>query len=285
MSNESTASSTTAPTTQPGPDLLAERTLAGVFVHLLGVATSFVLPGIVYLVSDHEFTRANARNAFNWQVSYAALTAAAFGGLGLLVLADSAVPGGLPDEVGLGLFFVFGTGFYTLGIVFLLNLVFSLVATAKAIFGDAWSYPVAPDVVSRARSATDGGPRWWLVIAAYVLVAPVVFAHLAWLALGNDVVFWPFFALLVATVIGAPFTAAALIRDARRLHASQASWRPSWPGYVGIPVGVAVLVYLPRTYVAPSANPGGDAAYAFMAALWLASVAYLAQRYRNVGAS
>lgn len=41
------------------------------------------------------------------------------------------------------------------------------------------------------------------------------------------------------------------------------------------------LVYTVR--LGESVNPAGDAIYAFIVALWLAAVSYLATRYRYVG--
>lgn len=283
MSNESDATSTAAPTTSPGPDLLAERTLSGIFVHLFGVGTWFLLPGFVYLVSEHEFTRANARNAVNWQVFYSLALVAVYAAFGLFALADSALPGGIPRDVGVGLIYALGAGVYALGLAFVLNLAFSLVATAKAIFGTAWEYPIAPDLVGWIGSREDGGTRWWVPVAAYALAAPAVFAHVLWLALGNEVRFWLFFVLLLASVVGSPLVAAALYRDVRSLRATDAPWRPNWAPYLGVPLVAGALTYLSRAFLLPSENPSGDAVYGFMFALWAASVVYLYRRHRRVG--
>lgn len=282
MSNESDTTSTATPTARPGPDLLAERTLSGIFVHLFGVVTWFLLPGVVYLISDHEFTRANARNAVNWQAFHALVLVGVYAAFGAFALADWALPGGVARDVGVGLIYTLGAGVYALGLVFVLNVAFSLVATAKAIFGTAWTYPIAPDVVGWIRSRNGGGTLW-VPIGAYALAAPVVFAQVLWLVLGNDVAFWPFFVLLVASAVGSPLVAAALYRDARDLRTTDVPWRPNWIPYLGLPFGVGALAYLTRTFLLPSENPSGDAVYAFMFALWVASVVYLYRRHDRVG--
>ncbi|MDQ2050512.1 hypothetical protein RBH26_08430 [Natronolimnohabitans sp. A-GB9] len=51
--------------------------------------------------------------------------------------------------------------------------------------------------------------------------------------------------------------------------------------YVGVPIAMYALVYTVR--LGESVNPAGDAIYAFIVALWLAAVSYLATRYRYVG--
>lgn len=273
---------TAAPTARPGPSLLAERTLSGIFVHLLGVATWFVLPGVVYLVSEHDFTRANARNAVNWQVFYSLVTVATTAAFVAVAGIDSILPGGLPDAFNTGLVLAVGGGLYGLGVAFFLNLAFSLVATAKAVFGGAWRYPMAPEVVGWVGSRSDDGSQWWLPVAAYALVAPMLFVNVVLSALRIDVSFWLFAALLLATVVGAPLAAAALVRDARHLRATDAPWQPNWKLYVGGPLGVAAITYLLRARVLRSVNPLGDAQYGFMFALWVASVVYVYGRHDRV---
>jgi len=62
------------PDSPDGPELLAERSVLGVFIHPITLLTGFfgigiMLAAVVYLLSSHQFTRANARNALNWHLS------------------------------------------------------------------------------------------------------------------------------------------------------------------------------------------------------------------------
>lgn len=104
----------------------SERKTLATFVHLIGLVFGFVGAGLVYLLTDDEYTRENARNAFNWQVSFllafglllglAALETFAsvlFGGLGVLLLA------------------------------FVVDPILCLIAAVRAHRGTAWGYGVA----------------------------------------------------------------------------------------------------------------------------------------------
>lgn len=137
---------------QPGPALLNERPLLGIFVHLFAMITGlfglgFVIPGILYSVSDHEFTRENARNAFNWHLFYFAFQVTLLAFALVFVLGADALEGYVPDPLFLVPFALIFVGITLSFVLFVLTGVFGLVATGKAIFGDAWEYPIAPDIV------------------------------------------------------------------------------------------------------------------------------------------
>lgn len=144
----------TSTATTSGPELLDERSLGGIFVHLLGLFTGFLGPILVYAVSNHEFTRANARHAINWHVSVFVLMLVAF--VMFFLGADELTVGGETTEVSLlpaPLDLVFGVVGFLLVLVLLLavilTLVYTIVATVKAIFGSVWTYPGAIDFVKR----------------------------------------------------------------------------------------------------------------------------------------
>lgn len=132
-----------------GPALLEERSLLGIFVHPIALFVGLfgfgvVAAGLVYRFSSNEFTRENARNALNWHLSYLLVTLGLVGAVLLLFGLDWL---GVPDLL---LFPVFAIVFAaTIGssVLFLCTLLFGVVATAKAIFGDAWRYPVIPELV------------------------------------------------------------------------------------------------------------------------------------------
>ncbi|MUW15321.1 DUF4870 domain-containing protein [Halorubrum sp. CBA1125] len=145
--------STTTSTT--GPELLEERSVGGVLVHLLALLTGFVGAVIVFVASSHEFTRANARNALNWHLSVFVLTVVATAtfvlGADTMTLADgttrqlSLLPAPLDAVFGVvGMILLVAAG-----ISWFLTFVFALVAAGKAVFGTAWRYPGSVDLVGR----------------------------------------------------------------------------------------------------------------------------------------
>ena len=146
----------TSTPTASGPELLDERSLGGILVHPLGLLTGFVGPILVYAVSDHEFTRANARHALNWHVTVFVLSIAAV--VTFFLGADELTVGGEATELSLlpaPLDTVFAAAgallLILMSIALLLTLVYTIVATLKAIFGSIWTYPGSVDVVERFR--------------------------------------------------------------------------------------------------------------------------------------
>ena len=135
---------TAHPAGEPGPRLLQERTLLGIFVHLLGLPFGALATGVVYLVTDHEFTEQNARNATNWHLFVFSLWVAVFGLFGVAAVLDLVAP----DIVLLPLLLVLVALVFAAALLVLATFVFILVATGKAIFGTAWEYPLAPDLVA-----------------------------------------------------------------------------------------------------------------------------------------
>ena len=146
----------TSTPTATGPELLDERSLGGILVHLLALLTGFIGPAVVYAVSDHEFTRQNARHALNWHVTVFVLCIIGF--VTFFLGADELTVGGQVTELSLlpapldTVFAVVGSLLVVLlMIAILLTLVYSLVATIKAIFGSIWTYPGSIAIVDRFR--------------------------------------------------------------------------------------------------------------------------------------
>lgn len=285
MSNEHDTPNRAEPTSQPGPDVLAERTLTGIFVHLLGLLTSFVGPLVVYAVSDHPFTRRNARNAMNWQLLYAGTLAVTLLAAGLLFVADAV----LPDPIVLVAFLAVFAVISATTVVGLLNVALPLFATGKAVFGDAWEYPLAPDVLALERSRADVEFAWWKLLSVFVLTAPALFAGVASSAIGrspDDVLpAGAFFAVVAVVLVAALFSLPVLYRDAAAVARTDAGWTPNWLTYVGIPFGGGIATYLVAAYYFGSANPTGDAVYGFLAVFWLSTVVYLYRRLTHRHAS
>jgi len=156
-----------------------------------------------------------------------------------------------------------------------------LIGVVGAIIGDG----IATRLDAGASGTTkedveDAG--WWRYVAAYALAAP----PLATVGLGIGFVLDGVGILVGALAILSLLALAvvalyALFEDAAALRRAGAVWQPNLPLFVGVPLGACALVYLAATLLS-SANPSGDAAYGFVAALWVTVVTYLALRRRRV---
>ena len=105
--------------------LAAVTHLSALFFGLLG-------PLLVYAVTDDPFVKQNAANATNWQIGFLLYNF----GLGFLIFA---------------LFFI-STGLALLAVLLFpvllaANLVLSVVATVRATDGEAWEYPLTPNLL------------------------------------------------------------------------------------------------------------------------------------------
>ncbi|MBZ6494200.1 DUF4870 domain-containing protein [Natrinema longum] len=140
-------SPTESSSTEPGPSILAERTLLGIFVHFIAMLpfVGLIATVVIYVVSNHEFTRANARNALDWHLFVSGSFLATFVLLfGLDALFEYVRP---PEIVETAVFLpVFALAFFAILLGFL-SVFLWIVAMAKAIFGEAWRYPFAPKLV------------------------------------------------------------------------------------------------------------------------------------------
>lgn len=102
-----------------GPKVSGNGKTMAIIMHILGIFFWFIPALIVYLAADDSFTKENAKNALNWQVSatiYAVISV-------LLILVI--------------------VGIVLLALLGIANMVFSIVAALKASDGEAWKYPLA----------------------------------------------------------------------------------------------------------------------------------------------
>lgn len=144
--------SSNATTHSSGPDLLNERSLGGIGVHLLALGTGIVGAGLVYAVSNHPYTRENARNAFNWHLSVLVILTVGF--VTFFLGADETTVGGeavdltlVPSPIDTVFAVVGFVLFFVAMVAIFLTLIFAVVATVKAIFGTPWKYPFAWEFV------------------------------------------------------------------------------------------------------------------------------------------
>lgn len=132
--------------------LLDSRTIGGIFVHPLAFLSGGLAAVLIYIISNHEYTKANARHAINWYLSVLLLTIVSFT---LFFLgADEMTVGGepvewqlLPEPIATIVAII---GFLLLLVwmfAFIATFVFSIVATIKAIFGTAWKYPLSFSII------------------------------------------------------------------------------------------------------------------------------------------
>ena len=91
----------------------------GVITHILGILAGFIPALIIYLVAKDAYSKEHAKNALNWQISF------------MIYLIISAV------------LIIFIIGIFTFLAFYVLNLVFSIIATVKASEGIVWKYPLA----------------------------------------------------------------------------------------------------------------------------------------------
>lgn len=136
------------------------RSLGGVLVHGLALFTSFVGPLLVYLVSDHPFTRENARRALNWHATLAILwtigfytlfVIAIFAGDDVTVNGEPIGPVPIPSPLETVLTLVAIALALAMAVTVLATVVYAVVGTVTAAVGSVWSYPGAIDVVGRFR--------------------------------------------------------------------------------------------------------------------------------------
>lgn len=158
-----------------------------------------------------------------------------------------------------------------------------LFATVAAQFAD-W----ATTRLRRARrspDASDDGdstvpdPKWWKILAAYVLVAPpVVGSVLLEVPAGGLGFALSLLGLLVLVPLSV-VALGALFVDATAPRSSKTERVPNALAYVGAPIGTYALVYAVAT-LRGSGHPDGYAIYAFIGVLWIAAVVYLRNRHR-----
>ncbi|SNR23503.1 DUF4870 domain-containing protein [Halorubrum vacuolatum] len=277
-------------TTEDGPTLLEERSIGGILVHFIAIPTGVVGAGLVYLLATNAFTKRNARNALDWHLTVLALTVVTFGSvftygeltgqgatdvdaLPTIVSVQSSVEAAAGLVVSVLLTVWFGVTFLTFVVGF--------IAMLKATFGTAWRYPLSPTLVDRYGGRLDGTDRWPLVIIGYVLAFPVVMSGVFLGPFGGPGFFFITFGLLGLILVGVPLTAVAIYRHGERDRSPTADWQPHVIAYLGVPILVAAVSReLSRSFT-DSINPGGDAMYVFLAALWIAATVYVG-RWRMV---
>lgn len=264
--------------TAPGPELLNERSISGILVHLLSIPTGVVGAGIVYLVATNEFTKRNARNALNWHLAVLALTALTFGSAFTYAeLTGQGITNGVPlsAPIAAGGSFVISALFLVWIIITTCTFLVAFIATGKAIFGDAWRYPLTPALVERFGSQVELPGGWPIVIVGYVVVAPLVIGTVFLGPHEGPIFFVAVFGLLGLIMVLTPLTGVAMYLYAKRASAIDTNWKPHTVAYIGVPVLVGFLAYALSGAFTDSINPAGDAMYVFLAAFWVSAIAYM----------
>ena len=263
-----------------GPQLLEDRSVAGILVHLLAIPTGVVGAGLVYLLASTEFTKRNARNALDWHLTVLGLTVVTFGSLFIYAAGTGQ---GFTEMVPLQSSVLTGAGIVVPGLLILwfgamsFTFVAGLVAMGKAIFGSAWRYPLSFPFVDRYGAAIAVDTSWPLVIAAYVVSFPLVMAGI--FVDPNEGVRFVLstLGLLGLVLILTPVTVAVLYLHGHRDRPQNADWQPPVVAYIGLPVGFGVVGYGGSRLLTDSVSPSGDGMYVFLAVLWISVAVYLAR--------
>ena len=101
-------------------------TLTASLVHAIGLPTGLFGIAFVYFMSDDRFVKRNARNALNWHIPVSVFAV----GIALIgVIASELVGVVMAVSVALA------------------TVCFALFATAKAYRGEAWPYPLVPQLL------------------------------------------------------------------------------------------------------------------------------------------
>lgn len=158
--------------------------------------------------------------------------------------------------------------------------IFVLVAVVGARTGEWVAGRVSPGPQDLTeRDVRDS--RRWRYVAAYLLAAPLVLG--TWVVLdsgaGAAIGIFAWVSLLVLAAVGY----LALCKDAIAFRRVDAIRLPIVWLYLGLPVGAYVLVYQVAE-IRESTAPSVYGWFGFLAALWIASLAYLGTRRRRVGA-
>ncbi len=91
--------------------------------HILGLFTGLLGTLLIYVVTDDPFVKQNAANATNWQIMVIIYSIVSFVLIFLLV------------------------GFILLPALVLADFAFAVIAAIKATDGEAWEYPITPELV------------------------------------------------------------------------------------------------------------------------------------------
>jgi len=285
-----THSQTTTPTDEDatrGPQLLEERSVAGILVHFIAIPTGVVGAGLVYLLASNEFTIRNARNALDWHLTVLGLTAVTFGSLVIYTegtgqgLTEIAV---LPSSVSTAagvivpalLTLWFGAVLFTFLVGF--------VAMGKATFGSAWRYPLSPPLVDRYGSAVSFDNNWPLVIVAYVVSFPAVMWGVFFGSDETAVFFLTGFGLIGLLFVLTPLTMGAMYLHGDRDRSPDADWQPPVVAYLGLPAVIGLFGYGGSRMLTDSVYPLGDGMYAFLAAFWVSAAVYLTRWWTTASA-
>ena len=153
--------------------------------------------------------------------------------------------------------------------------VVGFVAMGKAVFGTAWRYPLTPRIVDRVEPRVDLSERWPVLIAGYIIVAPLVIGSVFLEPFDGVGFILTWLGLFGLTMVIAPLTVLAIYLHVDRNPPKDATWQPLVTAYIGGSVSVAVAGYLLSGTVTDSINPAGDAVYVFFAALWVSAIAYI----------
>jgi uncharacterized Tic20 family protein len=104
-----------------------QNTTIAALVHVAGLFFGFVAVAFAYLITDDEFTKANAANALNWHVP-----------VSLIAVLVPVIGIAVSEIAGVAIAMIIAVG----------TICFALMASMKAYRGRAWKYPLVPNVIN-----------------------------------------------------------------------------------------------------------------------------------------
>ena len=103
-----------------------QNTTIAALVHIAGLLFGFFALALVYLASDNEFTKSNAANALNWHIP-----------ISLVAILVAMIGLGVSELVGVAIALLIATA----------TICFAVIACIKAYEGQAWQYPIVPQLI------------------------------------------------------------------------------------------------------------------------------------------
>lgn len=103
--------------------------------HILGLVFGLIGPIVIYAISDDEFVRKNAAKAFTWQVFFLLYFFLAIFSISLFV------------------------GILLIPLVYILNIIFSVLGAVKAGNGEVWKYPGTVDLLEKSEEQPQNQRR------------------------------------------------------------------------------------------------------------------------------
>ncbi|AEH36075.1 hypothetical protein [Halopiger xanaduensis] len=216
------------------------------------------------------------------ETRYAGIWTGRAGSIGLVLVFCASVVAAIVSDGGLGAAIAVILSPVVIGLI----IVFTVLVTMLTAVGTDWvvtrldrSRRLAASDAKDGTERTDGSPKRRLVLAGYAVLTPIALGYLVIQSASGAGIVISTLAVIVVTVFS--FAALGILFiDATEPRAVRTGWLPNVWLYAGGPIVAGVLGYLIAT-VQGWGYPPGYGQYSFSIALWLATIAYLANSHRR----